>query len=232
MARAGKSDNSTKPALATKHEPTPPSMVIAPAREPNSSVNTAPSTVPFQSLSKTTTTISNDNIEKSLRHSPKIKPPSRPIKKKGTRRGGKKKLKKKNVYSKEKFNVLLTNLQSSSNKINSLQSIVNSLDIHLLIANETHLKKYDKFNLEGFKCFTRNRQDAAMGGIATCIVKEQSVNTVKVAEGKSEEFIITRHNEFKPALNVINYYGKQESRQTTEEVERGWEEVLDEIIKI
>ena len=65
------------------------------------------------------------------------------------------------MYIKDKFTMLLTNLQSAKNKLNSLQSIVNSLSIDVLIANETHLKSNDKFKLEGYTCFSRNRQDAA-----------------------------------------------------------------------
>ena len=34
------------------------------------------------------------------------------------------------------------------------------------------------------------------------------------------------------ALNVINYYGKQESRQSVDDINKGWKEVLNEIVKI
>ena len=67
--------------------------------------------------------------------------------------------------------MLLSNLQGAGNKLNSVKAIVNTLSIDLLIANETHLKKNDKFKLEGYKCFTRNRQDTAMDGIANNCAK-------------------------------------------------------------
>ena len=57
-----------------------------------------------------------------------------------------------------------------------------------------------------------------MGGVATAVNDEHSAFALKVAEGVNEEFIVTRHNNFQPALNVINFYGKQESRQTIEEI--------------
>ena len=71
-----------------------------------------------------------------------------------------------------------------------------------------------------------------MGGIATAIVDNHAANALKIAEGKNEEFLITRHGNFVPPLNVINYYGKQESRQSVSDIDEGWEEVLAEIIKI
>ena len=71
-----------------------------------------------------------------------------------------------------------------------------------------------------------------MGGIATAVIDNHSHNTLKVSEGKNEEFLITRHGNFEPPLNVINYYGKQESRQTVSEIDNGWEEVITEIVKI
>ena len=74
--------------------------------------------------------------------------------------------------------------------------------------------------------------DSAKGGVATCIKDKHSTNALKISVGKTEEYIVTRHNEFVPALNVINYYGKQESRQTVDEINSGWEQVLEEIIAI
>ena len=121
------------------------------------------------------------------------------------------------MYIKDYFKIFHTNLQSAKNKVESLSSIVNTLNIDIVTTNETHLRGKDKFKLEGYLSFTRNRQNAIMGGIATSVKNEHSANTLKVAEGKDEEYIITRHSEFSPALNIINYYGKQESRQSVEE---------------
>ena len=64
------------------------------------------------------------------------------------------------------------------------------------------------------------------------VSEEFSTSTLKVSEGEREEYIVTRHSNFKPALNVINLYGKQESRQSAEDIRKGWEDVLNEIIKI
>ena len=103
-------------------------------------------------------------------------------------------------------------MQSSVKKTDSLKSIVDSLNVDLVTANETHLIKNNKFKLEGFNCFPRNRQNAAKGGIATCIREKHAKHALKVAEGKSVEYLVTRLGQFDPAINIINYYGAQESR--------------------
>ena len=59
--------------------------------------------------------------------------------------------------SDNKFIVYLTNLQASKGRIDSLQAISKSLEVDVVIANETNLKKYDKFHLGDYKSFTRNK---------------------------------------------------------------------------
>ena len=86
-----------------------------------------------------------------------------------------------------------------------------------MTVGETHLRKSDKFKLEGFKWFTRNRQNAAMGGITKAGSEKHVGHSLKIGERKNYEYLITQHSDFVPALNIINLYGKQESRQTKEE---------------
>ena len=59
-----------------------------------------------------------------------------------------------------------------------------------------------------------------------------NANTLKLSEGKLSEYIVTRHDQFVPAINVINIYGSQETRKSSEEVKDEWEEILQEIINI
>ena len=136
------------------------------------------------------------------------------------------------MYKKDKFIIMHTNIQSSKNKLNSLVAILKTNDVNLVTINETHLRANDKLNIEGYKTFTRNRKDKAKGGIATCVNNKSAATSLKVGEGQDDEYIITRHGEFSPAINVINYYGKQESRQSKENIEEDWEKILHEIIRI
>ena len=117
----------------------------------------------------------------------------------------------KNVYICDKFSVMHSNVQSINGRLESLQAIVDSLKVDIVTVNETNLKGNKKFTLEGFKTFNRNRKEGNMGGIATAIREKHSTDTLKVTEGKTEEYIITRHGQFDPTINVINLYGSQES---------------------
>ena len=59
-----------------------------------------------------------------------------------------------------------------------------------------------------------------MGGVATAVIDDEKSTTLKTMEGDDkDEFIVTRHGQFQRAVNIINYYGEQESR--TNRVEMG-----------
>ena len=47
-----------------------------------------------------------------------------------------------------------------------------------------------------------------------------------------DEYLITRHFNLKPPLNVINVYGEQENRVSKTEVQDKWGRLLDELNKI
>ena len=56
---------------------------------------------------------------------------------------------------------------------------------------------------------------------------------LKVSEGKkNNEFIVTRHSQFKVPINIINIYGDIESRTPVDVIDNKWEEILKEISKI
>ena len=137
------------------------------------------------------------------------------------------------MYKNDKFSIYQINIESAKSKLDSLQSIVSSLNVDLVTICETHLKKNDKFALEGYKCFSRNRQNTAKGGVATCVHEDFALNTLKVSEGADhDEYIVTRHGQFDPAVNVINLYGNQESRQSADQIKDSWDKILEEISKI
>ena len=71
-----------------------------------------------------------------------------------------------------------------------------------------------------------------MGGISTSVRSKYATSTLKVAEGEEQEYLITRHDQFDPVINVINLYGTQESRSTSEEIKDDWDMILKEISKV
>ena len=137
------------------------------------------------------------------------------------------------MYNKcDGFRVYHTNIQSVNGRLSSLLSIANTLNVDLVTVNETNLRGRNKFHLEGFKSFFRNRKEGNMGGVSTSVRKKDSLSSIKVCEGKTTECLITRHGQFVPAINIINVYEAQESRQSAEEIINDWETILEEIVKI
>ena len=52
-----------------------------------------------------------------------------------------------------------------------------------------------------------------MGGVCTAVKNTLKSHTVKVKEGEDkDEYIITRLDHIKPAINIINIYGGIEDR--------------------
>ena len=62
--------------------------------------------------------------------------------------------------------------------------------------------------MPGYHCFPRNRTCEDGGGIATCIVENERLHTLKLVEGDADlEMVITRHGQFQTPINIINLYG-------------------------
>ena len=72
-----------------------------------------------------------------------------------------------------------------------------------------------------------------MGGVSTSVHDVESKHVLKVAEGtENDEFIITRHSQFKTPINIINVYGETESRCSENEVKDRWDRILMHLSKI
>ena len=57
--------------------------------------------------------------------------------------------------------------------------------------------------------------------------------TLKVKDGPlNDEYIITRHSQFSPPINIINVYGEQENRTHNTDIEERWNRILTELMKI
>ena len=148
-----------------------------------------------------------------------------------TRRGRRKK--QKYVNSNDKWSIYQSNIRNLDSKQTSLESIVSSNMFSLVVLNETHLQKGRKVTIPGYVSYTRNRIDKASGGISTSVIDNDSSTCVRVEEGNGDnEFIVTRHSQFKVPINVVNIYGQQECRMSKDNVERHWNEILEVISRI
>ena len=114
-----------------------------------------------------------------------------------------------------------------------MKGILSNIKANVVTLNETNLKGNRKLKIDGFTSYTRNRQKAHMGGIATSIDNKDAPNCLKVNEGSGDdEFIITRHSQFQVPINILNIYGETESRSSTNEIKDRWERIMAEVAKI
>ena len=126
--------------------------------------------------------------------------------------------------SDKSWSILHTNIRGFTSKKRSLKNILNVLKPNVVTINEVALRKDKKVSLAGYNSYTRNRKtNENMGGVATAVVDAEKAFTLKMLEGENkDEFIVTRHGQFQRAINIINYYGEQESRTDKNEIQERW----------
>ena len=72
-----------------------------------------------------------------------------------------------------------------------------------------------------------------MGGVATLVDDADSKFALKTSAGTGDnEYIVTRHSQFLNPVNIITLYGQQESQSNTDDIERRWNELMEEVSKI
>ena len=93
------------------------------------------------------------------------------------------------------------------------------------------MKYNKKVEMPGYTSYSRNRKDKSHGGIATCVLDSEKKYCLKIGEGKeSNEYIITRHNQFKIPINIVNVYGEIENRTPSTTILQHWHSIIEEII--
>ena len=133
------------------------------------------------------------------------------------------------------WTVFYLNFRGYMSKKSSFESIINSFDQkpNVIGVGESHYRHNKKVNLPGYQLYTRNRTEKSQGGIATLVLENDSKDCLKVTEGNQlNEFIITRHSEFKIPINVIHVYGQQQSRTPVNILSDHSNEIVEEIVKI
>ena len=118
------------------------------------------------------------------------------------------------------FKLIHSNIDGYISKRERVYSIVQYSKPDVITFNETALKG-KKVNINGYFSYQKNRLKNK-GGVATVVANYLKGNTVLVDEGGNdlEEFLVTRHDNVHPPINVINIYGAQESRTNKEDIER------------
>ena len=102
--------------------------------------------------------------------------------------------------------------------------------------SETLKRCNAKINIKDYTTFSKNRAEGAGGGgISTSVTNSLKTNTTKVAEdNEDDEFMVTRFDHVKPALNVVHIYGRIEGREGGKppNVMKSWTKILKELRKI
>ena len=91
-----------------------------------------------------------------------------------------------------------------------------------------------KANHKDYVSFSQNRADGAGGGgIVTMVANNLKAYATKVtSNNKHDEFMVTRLDHVKPALNIIHVYGQTEGRAGQQKVLEGCAEILKELTNI
>ena len=133
----------------------------------------------------------------------------------------------------DKWSIYHSNIRGFDSKRISLETILETVRPNIVTLNETHFMNKKKLNLEGYVTFQRNRSNVKGGGVATAICQNESNRVMKVKEGvDKDEFVITRHSQFKVPINIINVYGETESRDKNEAIEDRWHRIVTELKRI
>ena len=112
--------------------------------------------------------------------------------------------------------------------------VIEQLRPDVINLQETMLRNKSNIKQKEYFSFCMNRPEGAGGGgIATLVADSIKQHCTKIAAGNdNEEFMIVRLEHVKPALNIVNIYGRVESRTGGEKVLEGWTEILKEVKKI
>ena len=132
-----------------------------------------------------------------------------------------------------KWSIFHNNIRGYNSKKHSFLSIIKGVNPNVITINELAYKKDKKLTIPGYQCYNRNRISENMGGVATAVRIDEKIATIKVDEGiDKDEFIWTRHSQFRTPINIINVYGEIESRYSKKEVEERWERIMEKIARI
>jgi hypothetical protein len=123
---------------------------------------------------------------------------------------------------KEEIQILHSNTCGYSSKQECWNDILNNEQPDVVTLNETTLKGKRRIKQKKYFSYCKNR-DKNIRGVATLVSNKLKQNTTKVGEGKSgDEYNIVRLDHVQPPLNIINYYGAQESRSANEDILKSW----------
>ena len=122
-----------------------------------------------------------------------------------------------------------SNIDGYTSKKESVNEIIETEKPDIMTLNDTKLKGKLKVKVPNYFSYDKNREKYK-GGVSTIIANHLKHNTMKVTEGKEDdEYIVTRLDNTKPAINIINVYEQQESRNSDVELEKSWLRMMKDV---
>ena len=99
--------------------------------------------------------------------------------------------------------------------------------------SETMKKGKSEIKIKDYVTFSQNRSNnEGGGGISTSVTAAMKKYATKVAaDNENDEFMVTRLDNVKPAINIVHVYGRIENREAgkPENVLKSWTKVLSEL---
>ena len=131
-----------------------------------------------------------------------------------SRKGRKNRRKKKqNKVCKSELILMHANVRGFLSKKQSIIDNVEKVSPDIFLTNEHGLRGKNKVNIPSYFSFTKCRESKQSGGCSISVVNAMKQETVKVKEGiNDDEYIIVRIETFAFPINIVSYYGEQESR--------------------
>ena len=132
------------------------------------------------------------------------------------------------------FVLLHSNIRGLRSKVQSLNHVVNNiLSVDCISLNEHGIRGRNSVKIDNFHSFSKNRMNKRMGGVSLSIPNDKINSFMKVKEGDdSDEYMIIRNDEVRPALNIVTFYGESESRTSKEDLSERWGRLLLDLDKI
>ena len=104
---------------------------------------------------------------------------------------------------------------------------------NMVLLNEHGVSNNNKFTLDGYFTFSKNRQNRNMCGVSISTKKVEAEHVIKIKEGvDQDEFILVKNEKYKPAINVMTVYGDQKSRSSKPAIFDKWGRVLEVVYDV